>query len=304
VLREGRQGLRGPLVAKIARNNVTLRKLPLVVLAVAVVGCSHQPSPPTSSLGSHGSNLFILYSANAPRDAPDVFMRYFTRNDYARVESLPPTFNVPRAHRYVLPTSLRERWAGDPGVRHWIRRGCGEGTPGLIVYDPEDRELTPPSELRRLALSVRRAAHLVASSGCHRFGLAPGSTPLFGLDPTSCTYDLDDGSYRHLPWKGIDLIDIQAQRLLGDDCADQSGVQKYASVVTTLARFVRARNPDIAVVSQVSFRDNPPARMREGIAAVADVVDGVYFSYPSREPEIPCRYCTPVNLRKLLEFLT
>lgn len=275
----------------------------VLAVAVAVVGCSQQLPPPRSSLGPDASNLFILYSANAPRDAPSVFSRYFTRSDYARVESLPANFNVPRAHRYVLPTSLRERWAGDPGVRHWIRRGCGPGTPGLIVYDPEDRELTPPSELRRLSLSVRRAARLVESTGCHRFGLAPGSTPLFGFDPASCTYDLDDGSYRELPWKAVDLIDIQAQRLLGDDCADEAGVEKYASVVTTLARFVSVRNPDIAVVSQVSFRDSPPARMLEGIAAVADVVDGVYFSYPSREPEIPCRYCTPVNLRTLLEYL-
>jgi hypothetical protein len=74
-------------------------------------------------------------------------------------------------------------------------------------------------------------------------------------------------------------------------------------VMTTLARFVRARNPDIAVVAQVSFRDNSPALMREGIAAVADVVDGIYFSYPSREPDIPCNYCSPENLRALLDFL-
>jgi hypothetical protein len=272
------------------------------LLAVVALSCARE-------LRSHGttpatvSHLFIMYSANAPRDAPRDFKRYFTRSDYARVESLPPNFDVPRPHRYVLPTSLRERWAGDPGVRHWVRRGCGPGTPGLIVYDPEDRDLTPPSELRRLSVSVRRAARLVRSTGCHRFGLAPGSTPLFGLDPASCTYALEDGSYRELPWKAIDLIDIQAQRLLGDACVDEAGVEKYASVVTTLARFVRERNADIAVVSQVSFRDNPPARMREGIAAVADVVDGVYFSYPSLEPEIPCRYCTPMHLRMLLGFL-
>jgi hypothetical protein len=289
---------------RIARTNVTASKLLFSLLAVAAVGCSHQLQPPRSTLPSDASKLFLMYSANAPRDAPRVFRGYFTRSDYARVESLPPDFNVRRARRYVLPTSLRKRWAGEPGVRYWTRRGCGAGTPGLVVYDPEDREVTPPSELQHLSRSVRRAARLVRSTGCHRFGLAPGSMPLFGLDPASCTYDLGSGSYRGLPWKAIDLIDIQAQRLLGDDCADEGGVEKYASVVTTLARFVRARNSDIAVVSQVSFRDNQPARMRDGIAAVADEVDGVYFSYPSRQPEIPCRYCAPRNLRSLLNYLS
>jgi hypothetical protein len=71
-------------------------------------------------------------------------------------------------------------WAGEPGVRHWVELGCGPETPGVIVYDPEGRDLTPTSELRRFPASIRRAADFVASTGCHRFGLAPGSTP--GLD--------------------------------------------------------------------------------------------------------------------------
>jgi hypothetical protein len=53
-----------------------------------------------------------------------------------------------------------------------------------------------------------------------------------------------------------------------------------------VAQFVRTRNPDIAVVSQASFRDNPPARMHQAIARVDDVIDGIYFSYPSPQTEI------------------
>jgi hypothetical protein len=80
-------------------------------------------------------------------------------------------------------------------------------------------------------------------------------------------------------------------------------VNTYYSVVSFVAQFVRTRNPDIAVVSQVSFRDHPPARMHQAIARVDDVIDGIYFSYPSTQTEIPCQYCSPANLRTLLDFL-
>lgn len=35
---------------------------------------------------------------------------------------------IPRRNRYVLPTTLRRRWAGEPGLRHWMGRGCGPST--------------------------------------------------------------------------------------------------------------------------------------------------------------------------------
>jgi hypothetical protein len=276
----------------------------LLCLAVVVAGCSGKPASETfPAFPSRTEDIFIMYSANAPRAAPGVFSQYLTPLDFVRIESLPRGVDVARKHRYVLPTSLRERWAGDAGVRYWVDRGCGPRTPGVIVYDPEDRDLTPVAEIRRLAASIRRASRLVASTGCHRFGLAPGPTPFFGLDPASCGYDLQLGDYKDVPWPDVDIIDIQAQRLLGGNCAHQQGVDTYYSLVSSVASFVRSRNPDIAVVAQVSFRDNPPERMTEAIARVADVIDGIYFSYPYTETQIPCRYCSPANLRTLLDFL-
>jgi hypothetical protein len=124
-------------------------------------------------------------------------------------------------------------WAGEPGLRHWVELGCGPETPGVSVYDPEGRDLTPTSELRRFPASISRAADFVASTGCHRFGLAPGSTPLFGIDPASCSYDLDRGSYEGINWKSVDIIDIQSQRLLGQLC------HKRWSEYLLLCRFVR-----------------------------------------------------------------
>lgn len=273
----------------------------LVVAALAGAACAAPGDDAPPSLRRH--DLFVMFSARAPLDAPDVFRARFTTRDLARVDTLPRGFGVPRARRYALPTSLRERWAGWPGVRHWVRRGCGRGTPGLIVYDPERRELTPPSEQRRLIASIRRAERMVRATGCHSFGLAPGSTPLFGLDPARCDFDLGRGSYRRVAWRRVDLVDVQAQRLAGDDCAARDGLARYDELVTSVARYVRARNPRIRVVTQVSFRDSPPARMVEAVARVAPVVDGVYFSYPTTNDAIPCRYCTPANMDAFLGAL-
>ena len=244
-----------------------------------------------------------MFSARAPIDAPEVFRVHFGARDYARVDTLPDGFDVARSRRYALPTSLRERWAGWPGVRHWVRRGCGPGTPGLIVYDPERRELTPPDEQRRMVASIRRAARLVDATGCHDFGLAPGATPLWGLDPARCDFDLEHGSYRRVPWRRVDLVDVQAQRLAGDDCAARDGATRYEELVESVAAYVRARNPRIRVVAQVSFRDSTPELMVEALARVAPAIDGIYFSYPTTNEDIPCRYCTPANMAALLDAL-
>ena len=243
-----------------------------------------------------------MYSAIAARRAPDLFRRYFTPLDYARVESIPPHFRIERRHRYALPTTLRRRWAGEPGVRFWTDRGCGRGTPGLIVYDPEKRDLTPPREQEHFAESVRRAARLVGATGCHAFGLAPGSAFL-GLDARRCSYSSEGSFYTDVPWRSVDLLDIQAQRLLGDDCLAEDGLDEYASVVTSIGAFARRRNPEISVVAQVSFRDNPPSRMQHAIASVAHAIDGIYFSYPATHVEIPCQYCSRAHLETLLRFL-
>lgn len=245
-----------------------------------------------------------MYSANAPREAPATFADFFTPRDYARVESLPAGIDVDRRFRYVLPTSLRVRWKGQPGVRFWTRRGCEEGTPGTIVYDPEFRpDWTPPEEVDSFVASIRRAARLVRATGCHRFGIAPGAEPFLGLDAETCEVDLDRGLYRDLPWPSIDLVDIQAQRLLGEQCLQREGLVRYEAIVSSVAAFVTNANPDIEVVSQVSFRDSDAATMKKGIARVAAEIDGIYFSYPSTHPSIPCRYCSVGELEALLEYL-
>lgn len=182
-------------------------------------------------------------------------------------------------------------------------RGCGPSSAGMVVYDPERWWLTPVSEQRAFLPSVREAALAVRSSGCHAFGIAPGPDLLFGLDASSCRAELSAGAYRRIPWKWVDLVDIQAQRLLGDACYERGGLDGYAEVVRVLAAYVRRRNPDIEVVAQLSFRDTPPERMVAGLALVAGSLDGVFYSYPSTHPHTPCRYCSRRNLLELLRSL-
>jgi hypothetical protein len=275
-----------------------------VILMLAALSCE----PSTIGRGSIQplslrQDFFIMYSAIAQREASALVRRYFTRRDYARIESVPETLKVARRRRYVLPTTLRVEWAGTPGLRHWTRKGCGRGTPGMIMYDPERRDLTPVREQDRFVVSVHRAADLVASTGCHAFGLAPGGSFLFGLDAKDCRYELERGFYRAIPWKRIDIVDIQGQRLLSEGCIDEEGIEKYAAAVAFIANFGRRRNPDISVIAQVSFRDNPPSHMLERIARLANIIDGIYFSYPSTHRVIPCRYCSPANLEILLKYL-
>ncbi|MBW3595258.1 MAG: hypothetical protein KY391_06730 [Actinobacteria bacterium] len=280
-------------------------------LAVATLAaCSEDPAvrrdsnPADEVRGRVVSDLFIMYSANAPRDAPATFKRFLTNRDYVRIDSIPSGIRVARRLRYALPTTLRVEWKGEHGVRYWTRRGCGRGTPGTIVYDPEFRTAwTPPEEMDDLVASIRKAARLVRATGCHRFAIAPGAEPFFGLDPDTCEVDLDKGVYRSVPWRAIDLVDFQAQRLLSDRCRRSGGVARYEETVFDLAAFVTDANPEIEVVSQVSFLDTDPSTMNDAIRRVAGVIDGIYFSYPSTNPWRECLYCTVDDLEALLGYL-
>jgi hypothetical protein len=151
-------------------------------------------------------------------------------------------------------------------------------------------------------LPIVTPARLVGSTGCHDFGLAPGSHYL-GLDAATCTFEPRSSVLKDIPWRSVDVFDIQAQRMLGDRCMHLRGLDAYISAVTHIASWIQRRDPDIAVATQVSFRDNPPQRMLEAVASVARVVDGIYFSYPTRHTDAVCEYCSAANIRVLLEYL-
>ena len=277
--------------------------LTLCTATLFLVSCANgDPEPPGSETLPLGSaeHLFVMYSSNTPRA---LFDSFFTEGDYVRTDT-PAAADVTRRYRYALVTTLRRRWNGHPGVRAWTERGCGPASPGLIVYDPEFRlEWTPPSEPKNLIASVRAAARMVRATGCHRFGIAPGALPFFGLDPIDCDVDLAAGVHNRLPWRSIDLVDIQAQRLLGEHCLPRGGMDLYERTVSELAASFKRANPEIEVLGQVSFRDSEASTMRSAISRIADEVDGIYFSYPTNNPDFACNYCEPRELKTLLRYL-
>ena len=248
-----------------------------------------------------GAGHRIFFAATIAPDHPDIFRRFFTESDLARVDTLPTGTQLPRSQTYALVTTLRREWAGFAGLKHFLDQDCGPQSPGTVIYDPELRELTPRSEQTNMLRSIRTATRRVKASSCHEFGLSPGATPFFGLDPKACTFDLEEGLVEEIDWTDVDLVDVQAQRLLGEECLDKGGLETYTSAISTVARVARDENPDIDVLAQVSFRDNEPESMLEGLRAVADVIDGIYFSYPTNNPDFPCLFCTSEHLESFLE---
>ncbi len=250
-------------------------------------------------------DLFVMFSAVATRVAPRSVARYVEPRDYLRREfaGRVPGRDADDAARYVLPATVRERWADEPGVTHWVRSGCSGDGRETIVYDPEHWELTPRREQRRFVHSIGVAGRIAGRKECFSFGIAPDGVFLFGLHPERCSLELARGAYRRIPWNAVDLVDIQAQLLIGDDCVQDMGVDDYVEVIREVATTARRANPHIAVVAQVSFRHTPPSRMKTAIAAVAGDIDGVFFSYPSRGFRARCEYCSVRNLHELLRFL-
>jgi hypothetical protein len=287
-------------------TTMTAGKRRTVVLLLSIALVNSPPGPPSPNDGvARRRDLFIMYSPNVPRAAARLAVRYLGPGDYVRVESLPRRWRdrVPRDRVYALPTTIREAWSGEPGVRYWVRRGCDPNTPGTLVYDPEHWDLTPPAEQRAFPKTVARAAHLTAKTGCHDFGLAAGATLMYGMAADGCGFRLGSSLYRHVPWKLVDILDIQAQLLLSDPCAARAGIGAYARLVTAVADLVRRQNPRIEIVTQVSLRATPPERASAAINAVSSEVDGVYVAFPTRAARTRCMYCTRRELRVLLEYL-
>jgi hypothetical protein len=239
------------------------------------------------------------FASDGERDGVfSALRKYVIKWDYlsVRLAQVVPELGdrVGRGHLYTVPPSLG-------GIQLESARGCGPGTPGLIVYDPEHWPETPADERLDVPAAIARGKVVARRSGCHNYGIAPDGLYL-GILPNSCSYDLSIGIHRTVDWDGINLFDIQAQRLLGDECSSHSGVEAYAEFVDAVTHEVRARARDLEIVAQLSFRYTPPERMMAAIERLRETVDGFYIAYPSRLGQI-CGYCSATNLEQVLEAI-
>jgi hypothetical protein len=237
-------------------------------------------------------------NAGERTDALNALSTYATSADYlsSGIGQLSPVLadRVGRMHLYVLPPSLKS-------VQRQVLAGCGPGTPGLIIYDGEHWKDTPSIEQADMPAAIERGKGFAQPSGCDDYGIAPDGQYV-GVVSGSCAYDLNAVIHRQLQFDGIALFNIQAQRLLSDDCNAQAGVRAYAAFVSGIARDVRAKNAKTKVVAQMSFRYTPPDRMISAMQSLRGVADGFYIAYPM-ESSTPCAYCSVSNLTAVLRAL-
>lgn len=219
--------------------------------------------------------------------------RYFREDDYVSwgVARNRPKLGrrIGRDHRYKLVPSLVE-------LSDWAGRSCGaEDTPGLVIYDNEEWEETPPVEKVDIAESIRKGARLVKASTCQKYGIAPARAFLSNTD-RAC-FSAPRGIIHDIAWKEIDVLIIQGQGLLRDKCMRAYDTRNYVAYVSELARVARSANPNIVVFAEVSFNRSSPETIMRAIDTTKDFVDGFYLAYPKINN---CMFCSVDGLERVL----
>jgi hypothetical protein len=241
-----------------------------------------------------GAAPFLMFASTSDPTVFPVLEKFLTREDYAgaKIAAKAPAIarHIESQHQFVLPGSIE-------GVKKYA--GCAATDPGIVMYDIEHWTDTPASEQSQPAKSVAAAARIVHASKCQQFALAPDGQ-FMGLKEGVCAYDFEAGIYRSIDWTQVDLLSVQAQRLLSDACADQLTVDDYAGFVSRVAAYVKSKNPKILVVSQLSFRYTPPEKIVLAISKLAQGIDGFYLIYPAGQ-KTPCHYCSAQNVATVLE---
>jgi len=251
-----------------------------------------------SSAAKNGAPFFMFTTSRFADDERDgvfaALREYVGGRDYLgwRLASEIPDVGkrLDRSHLYVLPASLKavSRQSAD----------CGAGA-GLILYDGENWAETPSDEQANMPAAISRAKGAAKAAGCAHFGISPGGE-MVGIIPDACSFDLSKAIHRHVDWADITLFNIQAQRLLSDQCNGRAGVKAYVKFVSTVAQEVHAKNPLTKISAQLSFRYTPPSRMIDAIRQLRGTVDGFYLAYP-RNVGGRCDYCSSQNLQAVLK---
>jgi hypothetical protein len=200
---------------------------------------------------------------------------------------------ISRTHVYALPPSVA-------AVERATLGKCGVGA-GLIIYDGEHWQQTPPDEQADMAKAIDRGKTIVHQSGCQDYGIAPDGRYI-GISSGACRYDPAKSIHRAIDWTGITLFDIQAQRLIGPNCIERAGVAAYVAVVRSIASDVRERSSVPKIVAQLSFRLTAPDKMIAAIKQLSGIVDGFYIAYPNNVGP-PCSYCSAAHLDQVLQAI-
>jgi hypothetical protein len=148
-----------------------------------------------------------------------------------------------------------------------------------IVYDIEQWEKTPGLERADPSRSISKGAGIVHQAG-YRYGITPDAVMLMD-------------NYKKINWTEIDFLDMQLQRFSQD-------VTKYSSIAKEISTFVRSKNPNVEIFSQLSFRFTDGSDMIKVIESVKDIVNGFIIFYDT-QPHLCKSTCSPHGLNLVLD---
>jgi hypothetical protein len=149
----------------------------------------------------------------------------------------------------------------------------------VIVYNIEQWEKTPKLERAHPLLSIRKGAASAHEAG-YRYGIAPDALTLID-------------NYKIINWKEIDFLDMQLQRF-------SQNLTEYSSIASEISSFVRSKNADIEIFTQLSFRFTDANDMIKVIESVKDVVNGFIIFYDT-SAHLCISTCSPHELNLVLD---
>jgi hypothetical protein len=150
----------------------------------------------------------------------------------------------------------------------------------IIVYDIEQWEKTPELERADPSLSISKGAGIVHQAG-YRYGITPDAVILMD-------------NYKKINWTEIDFLGMQLQRFSQD-------VTKYSSIAKEISTFVRSKNPNVEIFTQLSFRFTDGSDMIKVIESVKDIVDGFIIFYSTESDLCISSTCSPHELNLVLD---
>jgi hypothetical protein len=149
----------------------------------------------------------------------------------------------------------------------------------IIVYDIEQWEKTPELERADPSRSISKGAGIVHQAG-YRYGITPDAVTLMD-------------NYKKINWTEIDFLGMQLQRF-------SQNVTEYSSIAKEISTFVRSKNPDVEIFSQLSFRFTDGSDMIKVIESVKDIVNGFIIFYDT-QPHLCKSTCSPHGLNLVLD---
>jgi len=230
--------------------------------------------------------LYLMFAAQWDTDAVKIVKEYFGNNDYLGYD-----INNNKSKVFFLPPNIAK-------LSNLAEKYCPKQKV-TVIYDPEHWEHTPIVERENLSDSIFRTVRISKEFKCNEVGIAPDGK-MIGLYPKACAGDISSLA-RNIDWNNIDLIILQAQRLLSDSCVKEGGINNYVKFIRKWTETIKKANPNVKVFASMSFRYTHPSVMIQVIDKLKDIVDGFYLAYPKSEGKLYCVYCNPENLKIVIK---